>query len=171
MRRRAGRVRSWCMGPSCARIGLEIPGQSAGGGMETTSARALATLVGDLATDRPPRYAALAGRIRGLVAEGGVPLGTRLPAERELATALAVSRATVTAAYARLREDGWATARQGSGTFAALPAGPHRGAWVPAPVDDGAIDMAHAAPSAPSSVPAAFASALAELPRHLPQHG
>ena len=31
--------------------------------------------------------------------------------------------------------------------------------------------MAHAAPSAPASVPAAFAAALAELPRYLPQHG
>jgi DNA-binding transcriptional MocR family regulator len=42
---------------------------------------------------------------------------------------------------------------------------------VPGPVDDGTIDMAHAAPSAPSSVPAAFATALAGLPRYLPQHG
>jgi DNA-binding transcriptional MocR family regulator len=139
--------------------------------VETTSARRLAELVGDLTTDRPPRYAALAARVRMLVADGRVPLGTRLPAERDLATALALSRATVTAAYARLREDGWATARQGAGTFAALPAGPHRGAWVPGPVDDGTIDMAHAAPAAPSSVPAAFATALAELPRYLPQHG
>ena len=139
--------------------------------METTSARRLAELVGDLGDARPPRYAALAGRVRLLVADGRVPLGTRLPAERDLATALALSRATVTAAYARLREDGWATARQGAGTFAALPAGPHRGAWVPGPVDDGTIDMAHAAPSAPSSVPAAFATALTELPRYLPQHG
>jgi DNA-binding transcriptional MocR family regulator len=139
--------------------------------METTSARRLAELVGDLAGDRPPRYAALAQRVRSLVADGRVPLGTRLPAERDLAGALALSRATVTAAYARLREDGWATARQGAGTFAALPAGPHRGAWVPGPVDDGMIDMAHAAPSAPVSVPAAFATALAELPRYLPQHG
>ena len=139
--------------------------------METTSARRLAELVGDLDGERPPRYAALAQRVRMLVADGRVPLGTRLPAERELAAALTLSRATVTAAYARLRDDGWATARQGSGTFAALPPGPHRGAWVPGPVDDGTIDMAHAAPSAPSSVPAAFAAALAELPRYLPQHG
>ncbi|MGZ4550771.1 MAG: MocR-like transcription factor YczR [Blastococcus sp.] len=139
--------------------------------METTSARRLAELVGDLSTDRPPRYAALAARVRLLVADGRVPLGTRLPAERDLATALALSRATVTAAYSRLREDGWATARQGAGTFAALPAGPHRGAWVPGPVDDGTIDLAHAAPSAPASVPAAFAAALTELPRYLPQHG
>jgi DNA-binding transcriptional MocR family regulator len=139
--------------------------------VETTSARRLAELVGDLDGERPPRYAALAQRVRMLVADGRVPLGTRLPAERELAAALTLSRATVTAAYARLRDDGWATARQGAGTFAALPAGPHRGAWVPGPVDDGTIDMAHAAPSAPSSVPAAFAAALAELPRYLPQHG
>jgi DNA-binding transcriptional MocR family regulator len=139
--------------------------------METTSARALAALVGDFASDRPPRYAALAGRIRRLVADGRVPLGTRLPAERELATALALSRATVTAAYTRLREDGWATARQGAGTFAALPAGPHRGAWVPGPPDDGAVDLAHAAPAAPASVPAALAAALEELPRFLGSHG
>ncbi|MCU1670953.1 MAG: hypothetical protein JWP40_3880 [Blastococcus sp.] len=139
--------------------------------METTSARRLAELVGDLGADRPPRYAALATRVRLLVADGRVPLGTRLPAERDLAAALALSRATVTAAYARLREDGWATARQGAGTFAALPAGPDRGAWVPGPVDDGTIDLAHAAPSAPASVPTAFAAALTELPRYLPQHG
>ncbi|SNS98825.1 transcriptional regulator, GntR family [Geodermatophilus pulveris] len=139
--------------------------------MEATSARALAALVGDLATERPPRYAALAGRVRRLVADGRVPLGTRLPAERELAAALAVSRATVTAAYTRLREDGWATARQGAGTFAALPAGPHRGAWVPGPVDDGTVDLAHAAPAAPATVPAALAAALEELPRLLSSHG
>jgi DNA-binding transcriptional MocR family regulator len=38
-------------------------------------------------------------------------------------------------------------------------------------VDDDTIDMAHAAPSAPAAVPAAFAAALTELPRYLPQHG
>jgi DNA-binding transcriptional MocR family regulator len=152
-------------------IGLTTTGQSRGSGVETTSARRLAELVGDLSGDRPPRYAALAGRVRLLVADGRVPLGTRLPAERDLAAALDLSRATVTAAYARLREDGWATARQGAGTFAALPAGPHRGAWVPGPVDDGTIDLAHAASAAPASVPAAFAAALTELPRYLPQHG
>ncbi len=139
--------------------------------MDSTSARGLAALVGDLGTERPPRYAALAGRIRRLVAEGRVPLGTRLPAERELAQALAVSRATVTAAYTRLREDGWATARQGAGTFAVLPRGPHHGAWVPGPADDGTVDLAHAAPAAPGSVPAALATALEELPRFLGAHG
>ncbi|RBY84160.1 PLP-dependent aminotransferase family protein [Blastococcus sp. TF02A-30] len=128
-------------------------------------------MVGDLGGERPPRYAALAGRVRRLVAEGRVPLGSRLPAERELAAALGLSRATVTAAYARLREDGWAVARQGSGTFAALPAGPDRGGWVPAPADGDVLDLAHAAPLGSPLVPVAFERALAELPRHLPGHG
>src|ERR671932_1216555 len=133
---------------SSATIGLETTGQSAGGGMETTSARSLAVLVGDLATDRPPRYAALAGRVRLLVADGRVPLGARLPAERELATALGLSRATVTAAYARLREDGWAAARQGSGTYAVLPAGAAAGgSWLPGPAEEGVLDLVHAAPA------------------------
>src|SRR5437763_14338876 len=136
--------------------------------MDGISAARLARLLGDPASARPPRYAAVADRVRLLIADGRVPLGARLPAERELAGALGLSRATVSAAYARLREDGWADARQGAGTFAVLPAGPAQGAWLPAPPDDGAIDLAHAAPAAPPEVPAAFAGALAALPRHLP---
>jgi DNA-binding transcriptional MocR family regulator len=139
--------------------------------VDAIGARGLAALVGDPSGERQPRYATLAGRIRLLVADGRVPLGARLPAERELAGALRLSRATVTAAYARLREDGWATARQGAGTYTALPAGPHRGAWVPAPAEEGVIDLAHAAPSAPPEVAAAFAAAVQELPRLLPTHG
>ena len=135
------------------------------------SSRRLAELLGDIAGDRLPRYAALAGRIRLLTADGRLPVGVRLPAERDLAAAAGLSRATVTAAYARLREDGWATARWGAGTWTALPAGPPRGAWVPAPAEQGVVDLAHAAPSAPPEVPAAFAAALDDLPRLLPQHG
>src|SRR3954467_4697936 len=132
--------------------------------MESISARRLAHMVGDPAGDRPPRYAALAGRVRLLVADGRVPLGARLRAERELAAALGLSRATVTAAYARLREDGWAAARQGAGTFAALPARPDAaGTWVHAPADTGRSTWST---PRPPEVPAAFAAALAELPRH-----
>jgi DNA-binding transcriptional MocR family regulator len=135
------------------------------------SSRRLADLLGDLAGDRLPRYAALAARIRLLTADGRLPVGVRLPAERDLAAAAGLSRSTVTAAYARLREDGWATARWGAGTWTALPAGPDRGAWVPAPAEQGVVDLAHAGPSAPPEVPAAFAAALDDLPRLLPQHG
>jgi DNA-binding transcriptional MocR family regulator len=140
--------------------------------MAGISAARLAQLLGDTRSARPPVYSAVADRVRLLVADGRVPLGARLPAERELAAALGLSRATVTAAYARLREDGWAAARQGSGTYAVLPARPTPGGtWMHGPAADGVLDLVHAAPAAPPEVPAAFAAALAELPRHLPGHG
>lgn len=138
-------------------------------------ARRLAALVGDLTAERPPLYAALAARTRMLVADGRLPVGERLPPERDLATALHVSRATVASAYGLLREQGWATARQGSGTWTRLPAGSIRsgqgGAWLPEPPRPGVIDLAHAAPSAPPQVSAAFGAALEDLPRFLPGHG
>ena len=139
--------------------------------MSTTSAAALSTLVGRVADDRPPLYAALADRLRLLVTDGRLPVGCRLPPERELALALHVSRATVSAAYARLREQGWASAVQGSGTWTRLPAGPELGAWLPAADVPGVLDLAHAAPSAPPAVSSAYASALADLPRLLPGNG
>jgi DNA-binding transcriptional MocR family regulator len=139
--------------------------------MTTVGAGRLTTLVGDLTGERPPLYAALATRLRLLVGDGRLPVGIRLPAERELAAALHVSRATVAAAYGRLREDGWADARQGAGTWTRLPAGPSTAAWLPAPAEPGVVDLAHAAPAAPPEVPAAYAAALADLPRLLPGHG
>jgi DNA-binding transcriptional MocR family regulator len=133
----------------------------------------LTALLGSLAGERPPLYAALAARLRLLVGDGRLPVGVRLPAERELAAALGVSRATVAAAYGRLREDGWADARQGAGTWTRLPAGPWTPAtsWLPGPTEPGVTDLAHAGPSAPPEVPAAFAAALGDLPRYLPGHG
>ncbi|MGB8997050.1 MAG: winged helix-turn-helix domain-containing protein, partial [Pseudonocardiaceae bacterium] len=112
--------------------------------MSDVVASRLAALVGELAGERPPRYAALASRIRVLVADGRLAVGIRLPAERELATVLQLSRATVTAAYRRLRDDGWASARQGAGTWTSLPAGPAYGAWAPALPTAGVLDLAHA---------------------------
>ena len=139
--------------------------------MPSTSAAALSSLVGRVAEDRPPLYAALADRLRLLVTDGRLPVGCRLPPERELALALHVSRATVSAAYARLREQGWASAVQGSGTWTRLPAGPELGAWLPAGDVPGVLDLAHAAPSALPAVSSAYAAALADLPRLLPGNG
>jgi DNA-binding transcriptional MocR family regulator len=138
--------------------------------VDVTAAR-LAVLVGKLAGERAPRYAALAARIRLLVADGRLAVGIRLPAERELATALQLSRATVTAAYRRLRDDGWASARQGAGTWTSLPTGPAHGAWVPASPAAGVLDLAHAAPAASPEIVTAFTAALGDLPRLLPGHG
>src|SRR4051794_28730194 len=139
--------------------------------MSTLETERVRDLVGDVTADRSPAYVSLAGRIRLLVADGRLPVGGRLPAERELAAALHLSRATVAASYRLLRDQGWADARQGSGTWTRLPVGPARGAWLPEPARPGVVDLAHAAPPAPPEVPAAFAAALDDLPRLLPGHG
>lgn len=66
---------------------------------------------GAVALDRPgrrlPAYRALADGVRLLVLEGRIPVATRLPAERELAAALGVSRTTIAAAYEHLRAAGF----------------------------------------------------------------
>lgn len=66
-----------------------------------------------------PRSHALADALREAAAAGSLPAGTRLPAERELAAALDVSRGTVVRAYDRLRQAGAAVTRHGSGTVLA----------------------------------------------------
>ena len=75
-------------------------------------------------------------------------------------------------AYDLLRESGYAASRQGSGTWTTLPgdAGDVP-AWAPEPAPAGVLDLAHAAPSAPPQLHAAYAAALDELPRYLPGTG
>ena len=117
---------------------------------------------------RSPDYAALAGTVRGLLADGRLPLGVRLPAERELAEALKISRTTVTAAYRLLRETGHLTSRRGAGSWTALPAG-HRvastGLWTPQD-DLDMIDLGCAALAPPPELADAARMAAEDLPRH-----
>ena len=131
----------------------------------------LARLLGEWRASGPA-YAALARAIRLLVLDGRLPLGTRLPGERDLAEALGVSRTTVTAAYAALRDEGFLASRRGSGNWTRLPAD-HATAAPPAPAAaPGAIDLSCAAAAAPEgALHSALAAATAELPRHLPGPG
>jgi DNA-binding transcriptional MocR family regulator len=134
--------------------------------------RELVRLLGAWPAAGRPAYLALAARVRLLVLDGRVPVGVRLPPERELAAALGLSRTTVSATYDVLQASGHAVSRQGSGTWTALPAADGEPpTWAPGPVPDGVLDLVHAAPSAPPQVHAAFAAALDELPRHLPGTG
>lgn len=138
----------------------------------TISAARVATLVGDF--DRSPAYAGLADALVLLIGDGRIPLGTRLPSERELTHALGVSRTTVTRAYAELRDAGYGEARRGSGTFTRVPGGRHRAhdrALLPRPGDSDAIDLNCAAPSAPPGLAQAYAAAVADLPAYLGGHG
>ncbi|MDR7278124.1 MocR-like transcription factor YczR [Catenuloplanes atrovinosus] len=113
-------------------------------------------------TRRSPEYAALAQAVRGLLSDGRLALGVRLPAERELAEALSISRTTVTAAYRELRETGHLASRRGAGSWTTLPSG-HRvgtsGLWTPSDAL-GMMDLGCAAlPPPPQLVPAARAAA------------
>lgn len=74
----------------------------------------------------------LAGRLREAVADGRLPLGSRLPPSRVLAGELRVSRGVVTEAYRRLAEDGHVEGRGRAGTVVVL-AGPPAAARLPAP--------------------------------------
>jgi DNA-binding transcriptional MocR family regulator len=64
-----------------------------------------------------PLFLRLAHALARAGEQGELPGTGELPAERALAGELAVSRATVTAAYAELRRLGLATTRHGSGTI------------------------------------------------------
>jgi GntR family transcriptional regulator/MocR family aminotransferase len=58
----------------------------------------------------------LTDRLRAAIADGRLPVGSRLPASRALATELRVSRGVITEAYQRLVEDGHAAGRGRAGT-------------------------------------------------------
>src|SRR5882757_6657264 len=117
--------------------------------------------------DGRPGYRALADGVRKLLLDGRIALHIRLPAERELASALGISRATVTAAYDLLRESGFARSRRGAGTWTELPEGRRPTNVASFPVDDGVIDLAFAAPGAPEAELAeAVAAAGTMLARH-----
>lgn len=139
---------------------------------QSVSALRVASLVDGFS--RSPAYAGLADALTLLIGDGRVPLGTRLPSERELTDALGVSRTTVTRAYAALRESGYAEARRGAGTFTRVPGGrarSHDRALLPRPGDDDAIDLNCAAATAPAGLAAAYADAAADLPAYLGGHG
>ena len=58
-------------------------------------------------------------QVRAAVTAGVLGAGERLPASRDLAAVLGVSRTVVTSAYARLFAEGWLEGRHGSGTYVA----------------------------------------------------
>lgn len=127
-------------------------------------------------TRRPPAYRALADGIRLLVLEGRVPVAARLPAERELALALSVSRTTVAAAYEALRTEGFLESRRGAGSWTAVPAGnplPARGLEpLPPEALGSVIDLGCASLPAPEPwLTRAVQGALEELPPYAHTHG
>lgn len=100
--------------------------------------------------------AGLTDALREAVRSGRLVPNTRMPASRALATDLGIARSTVTACYSELVEEGWLTAKHGSGTRVA-----ERSQFRPS--------MSLAAPAAASPRPAhglgPGAAEFAEFPR------
>lgn len=115
-----------------------------------------------------PAYRALADRVRVLLMDGRLSSGARLPAERELSLALDLSRTTVAAAYAKLREDGYISSVRGSGSTLILP-GRDRGEHA---IHEGLpLDFTKATAPAYPGLAAAFTSAAGQLPQYLGHDG
>ncbi|MDP9884037.1 DNA-binding transcriptional MocR family regulator [Sinomonas atrocyanea] len=115
--------------------------------MVTVTSQRLGRMLGPL-PGHGPLYSELAERLRLLAVDGRLPDGVRLPAERELAAALGMSRTTVAGAYALLRELGCLKSVRGSGSYVVLPDRP-AGA---APDEAGVLDLTKAAMPAASPV-------------------
>jgi DNA-binding FadR family transcriptional regulator len=62
-------------------------------------------------------YRQIAGQLRSLITDGEFPTGSRLPAERDLARQLGVSRPSVREALIALEVEGWVEVRTGSGIY------------------------------------------------------
>ncbi len=62
-------------------------------------------------------YRQIAEQLRSLIGQGEFTVGSRLPAERDLAKQLGVSRPSVREALIALEVDGWVEVRTGSGVY------------------------------------------------------
>jgi len=72
-----------------------------------------------------PIYRQLIRHIRMQIESGSLPAATRLPASRDLARQLQISRISVVNAYAELRAEGFLSAHAGRGTFVAREGAAH----------------------------------------------
>jgi len=143
----------------------------------------LARLLGQWNVGAAPAYRELADVVRLLILDGRIALDVALPSERSLAATVGISRTTVTAAYALMREQGFLSSGQGSRSRSCIPSqGPAHAAngdgtltLSGAPglaVPDGILDLAYASlPASGEVVHRAFAAALTELPALLPGFG
>ena len=133
------------------------------------SARALDLMLDSWrGTGATPAYEALADRIRLLILDGRIALGVRLPAERDLAAQLGVSRTTVTAAYAELREREYLSSVRGSGSVARQP---HGAGAAPEPSASGLLDFSKASLPAIPELAAAAVAAAEQLPAYFGDSG
>src|SRR5512132_835635 len=77
----------------------------------------LVALIHDVRSSGGVLYQDLGAALRAVIASGEVPVGARLPPERELARRLSIGRTTVVAAYNLLRAESLIVTRQRAGAW------------------------------------------------------
>jgi len=89
-------------------------------------------------------YRQIAEQVRALITGGEFPPGARLPAERDLAKQMAVSRPSVREALIALEVEGWVEVRTGSGVYVLDRAGLNgHGVKIP-PTEWGPLELIRA---------------------------
>ncbi|RIJ76281.1 PLP-dependent aminotransferase family protein [Nakamurella silvestris] len=153
------------------------PTGGTGGDARSTASAAPSPSTRAEPSGQPAGYRLLAERIRASLLDGRLAVNTGLPSERELAAAAGLSRSTVAAAYALLREEGWISSRRGSGSQLHFPLGSVPtsgfGTWLkPQDLPADRIDLTTASLPAPlEPVTRAVAAATEELPGYLASDG
>lgn len=89
-------------------------------------------------------YRQIAEQLRALMAKGEFKPGARLPAERDLARQLGVSRPSVREALIALEVEGWVEVRTGSGVFVLERAGRTEGGKKVPPTEWGPLELIRA---------------------------
>ncbi len=69
--------------------------------------------------NRQPVYLQIANQLMGLIKQGRMNAGQRLPSSRKMASLLCIHRRTVVRSYEELLAQGWLESHTGSGTFVA----------------------------------------------------
>ena len=131
------------------------------------SSRSFAVMLGQW-RGAGPAYRDLADAVRVLSLDGRIVPGTALPAERDLAARLELSRTTVAAAYRDLRESGHLRSLRGSGSVVQAVG---RMAAAPEPGGADTIDLSQASPSAWPGLPELFAEAASQATRWVGRPG
>lgn len=121
-----------------------------------------------------PAYDSLTAAISRAIGDGRIPVGARLPSEREVAAATGLSRTTTTRAFAKLREQDFILTRRGSGSVVQLPKVP--GGRIdhlltPAGADEAEIDLTCTAAVAPPWLLGAYERAVTQIHAYLPGTG
>jgi DNA-binding FadR family transcriptional regulator len=89
-------------------------------------------------------YRQIAEQLRSLIVRGEFPPGARLPAERDLAKQLGVSRPSVREALIALEVEGWVEVRTGSGVYVLERPGQANGEDKVPPTEWGPLELIRA---------------------------